>query len=556
MTTRYSSLQPSGTPLEDYGDTRPDLHPLPAPNPYFPADNKVWPSVNNTPPTTVNPTPKHDHGRWLIGIRMLAVTLCQVACMSSIILVAWRANNDPLENWKFKPMTLTSALSALLNPLQAYMVSSAIAIIWWRECQRGTTIARLHNIWSPDISLLVQPWRWSSHGFNARIVGLFVGAILVNLGSIAVHPILQRALQTQASQKFVSSSSLKVDILPLIPDGLTANNLRDVGFDFTSAAAGVWNERLSNTRDEAGYRCPVNATCNGEIVTTGITASCSYSTTDVDLTRASQSTLLFDISGSTAVDDKLNVFFNLTLQYYQGSQNTTGCLGKIATEKCIIRASKTAFPVRIIGDTIAILPRDATEWNSEDLLPATVPDTGLVNYNGPLVGLRYQWDKYFRSRFFLNGTTSGVLAEALYQYAEASGSLGAECRGSYASPTEYLLNSFGEALFRLALNGNKYTNWTTTPSSVPGPVDVPVEVVKAQQVTRTDFKWLAVATVIMVLALLANLSMIWGWWELWRDVGMSPIECAQVLPRNPVGMEMDTSKIFENYGETAIKISR
>jgi hypothetical protein len=527
-------------------------------NSQFYHEKQGWETVAVAAPVGLHARPdrKRGRGRWTTGCRLAFVVLCQIGCIASIAAVSWSADERPLSEWKVKPITITSALSALLSPLQAYLVSSAITIVWWRECERGTTIAKLHNIWGANLTLLVQPWRWKPHGFSGRIIFLVISAISISMSSIATQPMLQRAVQTQGPRSFVSSSHLTLDILPVIPDELSGSDptTGTATFDFTAAAGAVWKREPAYSKSQPAYACPSNATCGANVSATGITAVCSNTTVDIDLTTANRNTALFRILSVPSLDSKNSVYLNLTTQYFQGNPNAAGCSGKITTERCAIRASKTVFPIHISGNAITVQPRGIADWNSQDLLPAVVGTKGLNGYAGPLAGLQYQYGQYFRSHWYLNGTTLGLLAEALYSYYPQAGSKMALCSGSYTSPTEYVLNSFGEALFHLALAGNKITNLTTQPSSVPQPAVIPVTVVEQKQVTHTDFTWLAAVLVILTSALLLNLVLVWGWWELWQDVSLSPVECAQVFPPSMAGRGMDAPGLFEAFGKEEIRL--
>ena len=66
----------------------------------------------------------------------------------------------------------------------------------------------------------------------------------------------------------------------------------------------------------------------------------------------------------------------------------------------------------------------------------------------------------------------------------------------------------------------------------------------------TNYGFLAGALASVVVAAAAALALLWGWWELWREVSMSPIETMLVMKSLHTGAEdmsaQNMSKVIGN----------
>ena len=96
-------------------------------------------------------------------------------------------------------------------------------------------------------------------------------------------------------------------------------------------------------------------------------------------------------------------------------------------------------------------------------------------------------------------------------------------------------------MFRAALSAG---NGTDTETFV-------VQRISLALIFRSDYRYLVVAVLLIVFALLAVLLLLWGWWELGRRVSLSPIETAKSF-RAPMiderSEEIVADKILDDIG--------
>src|SRR5438034_1836336 len=57
----------------------------------------------------------------------------------------------------------------------------------------------------------------------------------------------------------------------------------------------------------------------------------------------------------------------------------------------------------------------------------------------------------------------------------------------------------------------------------------PVRRTSLSLVFQSNYRYLAAALAVMLLAVFAVLSQLWGWWELGRQVSLSPLELARAF---------------------------
>jgi hypothetical protein len=62
-------------------------------------------------------------------------------------------------------------------------------------------------------------------------------------------------------------------------------------------------------------------------------------------------------------------------------------------------------------------------------------------------------------------------------------------------------------------------------------------------VFQSNYGYLAAALVVMLLALLAALFQLWGWWELGRKVSLSPLELARAFGAPVMELENEAAAV-------------
>ena len=176
---------------------------------------------------------------------------------------------------------------------------------------------------------------------------------------------------------------------------------------------------------------------------------------------------------------------------------------------------------------------------------------------GPLIGLNNFYGYYLYANVtevfntFLNKSTySGpsMIADLFFapERSNYSDHTFSTCGLKWNSPTEYVLNSMHDFMFRAALRASNGTvvQTFTAQRTIPA------------LLFRSDRHYLAAALAIMLLAVLVVFFLLWGWWELGRCVTLSPLETAKVFDPSimrGIGGNLTIDGILKEIGGMRVK---
>jgi len=122
----------------------------------------------------------------------------------------------------------------------------------------------------------------------------------------------------------------------------------------------------------------------------------------------------------------------------------------------------------------------------------------------------------------------------------------ATCGLKWNSPTEYVLNSMHDFMFRAALRASNGTVVQTFAAKRTLPA----------LLFHSNHRYLAAAFAITLLALLVVLFLLWGWWELGRCVTLSPLETAKAFDApmmRTIGRNSAVEGILKEIGGMEVK---
>lgn len=285
-----------------------------------------------------------------------------------------------------------------------------------------------------------------------------------------------------------------------------------------------------------GYSC--NGACTGWVDAPGISYTCKDNYTSVNLVTIGVNGTYGFAVGSRRFNDANSV---PTLEVLAKRLNSTDstCNAVLVTTSCLIHSGNIKYPVKIQNSTTLL--RDYSRNISDFQFHNHSGDAATKGENllaGPLGALDWIVSEYFtatdlitRDKTHFSDTPNGVSALQFFDYPN-SGTSG--CVYRWHDPAPSILDAFNDILFVLALNAvpGRYTEFA------------------AVQMTDTivyvsNYKCLAVGSAILLLAIIAASAELWGWWQLGRNVTLSPLETARafgaLLFQN--GSEMDAQDL-------------
>jgi len=411
-------------------------------------------------------------------------------------------------------------------------LSIGVDITWWRSALRGTSLECLHFIWDRGEGCsFISAFR---AGFDARKVAL--AAVIIATVKFINNPLLQRATHSTARDT-VTDETIKLNIAQRLPDGWTATIGNGSSITVIGSRHGLstvqawWRNDTITSRNAPGYYC--NGTCEGKVQGAGISYNCSSTTETLDLSTAKNDGAVIFAINSTMSESSTGVPFLLLTTLHSSAVNDS-CIATLRVDTCSIEAGIVEYPITIRNSTI-ILNRDELQdmtvvstYIADGDLPTARKNAGA----GPLIGLNNFFGYYLYANVTelldpdLNKSTySGpsFIADLFFDPEPSSydNHTFATCGLKWSSPTEYVLSSMHDFMFRAALrvgNGNDSEVQTFTARRT-----------NSTPIFHSDRRYLAAALVAMLLALLTVLFLLWGWWDLGRPVSLSPLETAKAF---------------------------
>ena len=489
---------------------------------------------------------------WLAIILILIALACMGASASIIII----SDKQMVMAWKVQPTVLLAVLSSVLNSALATAFSISIVITWWRSASHGTTLTSLHYISDCGVLSFISA---VTAGSDARKVVL--AAATIAIVKFVNNPLLQRATRIR-TQHIVTNDTMMLDITQRLPDGWTAtigngSSITVIGSRFgLSTVQAWWRNDTITSRDISGYYC--NGTCEGKVQGAGIRYNCSSTTEALDLsTSKNDGSVIFAIN-STMSQNLTGAPFLLLTTLYSSAVNDS-CVATLSIDTCSIEASVVEYPVIIQNSTITLNYGElqnmtvVSTYTSAGDLPTASENAGA----GPLVGLNNFYGYYLYANVTevfdtaLNKSTySGPSMIADLFFVPESSSYDkhtfATCGLKWNSPTEYVLNSMHDFMFRAALRASNGTVVQTFAARRTFPA----------LLFHSNHRYLAAAFATTLLALLIVFFLLWGWWELGRCVTLSPLEIAKAfdaLMMQTIDRNSAIEEILEKMGGVEVK---
>jgi len=239
------------------------------------------------------------------------------------------------------------------------------------------------------------------------------------------------------------------------------------------------------------------------------------------------------------------------------------CVGTLLTTTCKLHSGTVAYPLIIQGINVTSNLDNYYPVQIDDAYasPGDLSTAPFGSPAGPLGALQWFNDEYYLSNATLayNETSGTYLAIPLGPQAQIYYNTNSSdyipnlgCGFLWDDPTQDILNAFSEVLFRASFVAAYYSDGSET------------QVFPATQTMDTltyqsTHMFAIIGSVVLLLAVVAVSITLSGWWELGRDVSLSPLETAkafgaQILhhPESPVNAHTLVARVGKRkvkYGE-------
>jgi hypothetical protein len=471
---------------------------------------------------------------WRPGLRQtpwIAVMwiLTALACMGASAGVIIGSNKKTVASWKISPAVLLAVLSSILNFALYAALVIGVAITWWRSALWGTTLPQLHYIWDRGAGFsFIKALR---SGVDARKITL--STALIAAAQFANNPLLQRSTNVRADN-IVTDETMALNLTRQLPDGWlgsiqNASTATIIGSrNGISSFQGWWLNKTLSTSNETSSYC--NGTCRGKVQGAGISHSCISTTQALDLSlKENDGAVLFAINTTLSTNSTGAPVLVLTTLH--ASEIDNSCIATLTIDTCNIEAAVVEYPIVIQSTTIALDTEKLPNMTvvSTYISPGDSPTAAKGQGAGPLEGLND-----FQG-FYLAANTSLMIDPTRSNSYYSGGSLLADlffipevsnyddsirrCALKFSSPTNYVLDSMHYFMFRASLQASSATDLQ----------NFSVQRTNLTLIFHSNYRYLAAALAVMMVALLTLLFPLWGCWELGRPVTLSPLETAKAL---------------------------
>lgn len=457
------------------------------------------------------------HVPWDAIIALILVQLCVVSSVAVLYLSNGVSVEGWLQKWSHRPVVYLAIFSAAANVLLKYALCTSRVVSWWRLALKGSTLAELQSNWEhgSGVAGTLKP--------RNRFSFLASAQILVFL-TVVDNPLLQQA-SSAVTRIIPQNTNL---IIPFAPDPLpygytgwtVGRGSADVyTFNFTQTLRS-FNNREAISLNYTG--CHINSTCRGTVTGPGFDYSCHTSNKHYNISyKPGDSTPVFSFNASLSWGES-------TMSLSSFLKNDSNLAYKLAPppllrEDCQLNYAIVKYPISVHNGTILLQPRTANETIHYQGVP---PETHGMGIWPTVLGGFCQWasDRYSASaELYMNGSPfeldlTGDLAR---EYVKNADSNEAFIDGSIAwvNPMNDVVNEIREVMFRTAVAASNSTYKQIVPS-----VDN-----FSTTVYESNYKYLAAAMTVMILATISVLPSLSGWRHLGRPTSLSPLEIAKAF---------------------------
>ncbi|KAI9808889.1 MAG: hypothetical protein M1827_007164 [Pycnora praestabilis] len=475
---------------------------------------------------------------WNGVLALTAVICCAIA--SAVILVV--SDGQPLSNWTVQPTVWLALVSAVGNSMIVFALQEGVRIAWWRKALKGGTINDLHRQWDFGHSLFASVFA-GTH-FNVVALASIAATLIVVDG-----PLFQRA-STVVNQNVTTSVSLSAQVAQTFPTeyytGIVTGRVTQVSVMAPDFAQVIQDFSLRTPMKPDISGC--QGTCFTTIRAMGLSANCSVNVTSIDygaelneqpLPNGSFPEDFFDAHTTFAVDvsneflggydaaDNTSATILMTITYSNTTGNGDSCPGDLLINTCDLAPAIVEYPIMIHNGTVTLQSTENPKYAVASL--ETVADTGHGEVH--LGGIQLAaYNQYASTASVAFGGGVGWIVEMMgslpSQYVEldASNWQDTGCNYTFQDPTNDLLASMNEIMFRTAISAANYPNQTS-----PKNQTLPATQILSETVFQSHFRFLGGAMAVMFVVVCIISITFYGWWELGRNVTLDPIVTAKAF---------------------------
>lgn len=511
-----------------------------------------------------------------------------VIATAATIAVLTSSNGKPTSEWPterfpIQPAVILAILTTVANALISWALYDGVVIAWWTKMLRGASLKECHNYWEHGSSA------WNAF-LAGRDFNKIANACLLAFLVFVDGPLLQRASSIQAqSVSTTANFSAFLSSAPFAANysGIYMTRAKTVS-GITPAMAEVVRD-FSSRKPMTMRTTGCTGVCRGELVAPGWDVKCNSSTRAYNITSPTSGDV-FNVGYATVYHDK---WTPNALTVETAHKPKPGYVGDLILTTCVLHHAIVRYAVEVTNpntsttantnansspespqlSTVTLLPLPVFQNTTITLLSSNRSETsGLGFFPSSLGGFALAAKTIYNSSisiYFTGGTyaldpsTSGPM---VYTHVTPGDKAARTADMTWVDPGDDIIAALREMAFRAALglsvptttptnstpadiipnaNANTNANATTTTTTANTPNDNRIagdsELQNLQQtagqsvqtttitIYASHYPYLAAAVGLMLLAIAAILPLFAGWWELGREVSLSPLETGRAF---------------------------
>lgn len=459
------------------------------------------------------------------------------------MVILLTSNGKIIGTWAhgIQPNTFLAIMSLVANLLLTLAFAQGLTISYWKRKLRGSTIAGLHHHWNAGQSI----WGALKGLFNAQ--GIVNGlALLTVITSTVRSPLLQTAAGVVNDVSFPRDGRLDLHIAQKLPEGYTGySQYARTGARVTAALT----KNFSEVMQQYNTRAPIylNHTdcgdmCEMTVKAFGFCASCITSSPPLPSLVNMTSPKFYDLF-ATGIDilpdaGPIYDYYNASLILNAVYVPTVGSR-TYANKTCILKPSIMSYRIKLSNASVVTLESRWQDNLCYTNLTYQGPTSSSAGWATTLGGIQYAASNLFKSSASVS--FGGSVSSVTFTGNLVSQHLTTDPRGAgagtgdnlaWSDPVDDMINAISEISFRTSLYAAADQSLSSTrQNSTYMMVDqtVPYTGSSTHTIYRTNIALMITGVAFSLLGIIGLVPLYIGWWELGREVSMSPLEIAKAF---------------------------
>ncbi|KAL5598629.1 uncharacterized protein BROUX77_006463 [Berkeleyomyces rouxiae] len=427
-------------------------------------------------------------------------------------------NGVAVSDWpypKAQPPTIVSIISAAGNHCLRVAIAEAIAVFFWRRAFQPFPLANVHHYWRAGQGI------YCAVLSVLKVTAFAILSILIHTSTLARDPCFQNSIRIREKLHH-ANGTISVPVAASL-DNYFAGSM-------TGRAQNVMiTGNFSQVLTDYQQRLPIGisnesdcANCTFALKAFGFKAECLNKSLAYNVSSyVTSGDKLFDTMSLLDVDVNSVTFPNSNDGYLNvtvSRRPTPDCTGDMVIQTCFLYPATMKYNLRADDGAISFCN---SSWQSDEFIANTTLSSPMAGLDGNLAAFQDFAYSLFSSTASLRWSGArgwdyshtGMLAST-YILPPTN-----NCGPAFKDPMDGILNGFRELSLRTSL---KQANLSSSELQFANYTSF-----TQRAVYEVDYHWVIGGFVVSFVGFVGVIICLWGFWEVGRQVSLSPLEVAR-----------------------------